>query len=150
MGNGRRIRFWEDVWWGEVPFSSRFVDLYRLSLASNSTIAVLLVLQNGITSHWWNLHFYRHMRSSELENFVNLSVILDQVSLNTALEDLRIWIPDISGGFSCKSATAVLHYNDGRPDFQFHKFIWKANIPVRVRFFAWTLCLERINTYDVL
>ena len=35
VGDGRRIRFWEDVWWGEEAFSTQFADLYRLSLASN-------------------------------------------------------------------------------------------------------------------
>ena len=150
VGNGRRIRFWEDVWWGEEPFSARFANLYRLSLASKMTIAELLVHQTGTTFYGWNLHFYRNMHAIELDNFANLKMILDQVRLIEELEDLRIWIPDSVGGFSCKSATASLQHDDGIQDFQFHKFIWKVNIPVRIRFFAWSLCLERINTYDVL
>ena len=90
------------------------------------------------------------MRAIELQNFGTLSVILDQVRLNVELEDLRIWMPDSSGGFSCKSALAALQHEDGLPDFQFHKFIWILTIPVKIRFFAWPLCLERIKTYDVL
>ena len=90
------------------------------------------------------------MHATELENFANLSSILDQVRLTEELEDLRIWNPESAGGFSCKSATAALQQDDNIQDFQFHKFIWKANILVRIRFFACSLCLERINTYDVL
>ena len=78
-----------------------------------------------------------------------MSVILDQVRLNGEMEDLRIWNHDRSGGFSCKSATAALQYDEGVPDFPYYMFIWKSNIPARVRFFAWSLCLEKINTYDV-
>ena len=43
VGNERRIRFWEDVWCNSQALSNRFVDLYRLSMASNSTIAELCV-----------------------------------------------------------------------------------------------------------
>ena len=55
MGNGRRIRFWEDVWWGEEAFSDRFVDLCRLSLAHNRTIAEMCVSQYVSSSHGWDL-----------------------------------------------------------------------------------------------
>ena len=43
VGNERRIRFWEDVWWGKEAFSNRFVDLCRLSLAHNGTIAEMCI-----------------------------------------------------------------------------------------------------------
>ena len=77
-------------------------------------------------------------------------MILDQVRSNDELEDLRIWKQDRSGGFSCKLANDVLQHDEGVQDFQFHRFIWKSNIPARIRFFAWSLCLEKINTFDVL
>ena len=51
VGNERRIRFWEDVWWGEEAFSNWFVDLCRLSLASNGTIAEICVSQPDSSSH---------------------------------------------------------------------------------------------------
>ena len=66
------------------------------------------------------------------------------------LEDLRIWNPDSSGSFSCKSASAAIQHDTALQDFPFYKFIWKSNIPARIKFFAWSLSLERINTYDVL
>ena len=78
VGNGRRIRFWEDVWWGEEAFSNRFGDLCRLSLAPNSTIAEMCVSQPNSLSHGWDLHFYRNLHERELESFGNLSLILDQ------------------------------------------------------------------------
>ena len=77
VGNGRRIRFWEDVWWGEEAFSTRFADLYRLSLAPNSTIAETFVHQPGTQFRGWNLNFYRNLRACEIENFAHLSAVLD-------------------------------------------------------------------------
>ena len=150
VGNGRRIRFWEDVWWGEVAFSIRFPDLYRLSRAQNRNIGELLVNQSGTTFHGWDLHFYRDMHVLEIQNFATMSVILDQVRLNGEMEDIRIWNQDRSGGFSCKSAIAALQHDENVPDFPFYQFVWKSNIPTRIRFFAWSLSLEKINTFDIL
>ena len=53
--DGRRIRFWEDIWWGGEVLSNQFVDLYRLYLASNRTIAELIVPQTSSFSHGWDL-----------------------------------------------------------------------------------------------
>ena len=150
VGNGRRIRFWEDVWWEDEAFSNRFANLYRLSLASNSTIMELIVSHNGSSTQGRDLRFYRNLHDREIENFSNLSVALDQVRLNEASADLRIWKPDRSEGFSCRSAFAALQNAGGTPDFQFFKFIWKPAIPAKIKFFAWSLSLEKINTHDVL
>ena len=144
VGNGRRIRFWEDVWWGEEAFYVRFPNLYRLSLAQNCNIAELFIHQSGTSFHGWDLRFYRHLNTREILQFAVLSEILDQVHLNGECEDIRIWNHDRSGGFSCKSAAIVLHHDIGVHDFQFYRFIWKATIPVRIRFFAWSLSLEKI------
>ena len=64
--------------------------------------------------------------------------------------DSRIWKLDTSGGFSSKSAFLALHHDLGIQDFQYYELIWKSGIPSRIKFFAWSLSLERINTLDVL
>ena len=61
IGNERSIRFWEDVWWGDEALSTKFADLYRLSLASNRTIANLVVPHNSSFSHGWDLQFFRNL-----------------------------------------------------------------------------------------
>ena len=72
------------------------------------------------------------------------------VHLNEEVADTRIWLPENSGGFSSKSALVALHREHGIQDFLFHKFIWRSGIPTRIKVFAWSLSLERINTYEVL
>ena len=57
VGIERRIRFWEDVWCDSVALSNRFVDLYRLSMASNFSIAEVFVPQSGSTPYGCDLHF---------------------------------------------------------------------------------------------
>ena len=110
----------------------------------------MVVPQFGFSSHGWDLHFFRNLRDRELENLANLTVILDRVHLNEELTDLRIWLPENFGYFSSKSAFGALQKLDGLQDFPFYGYIWKSGIPARIKFFAWSLSLGRVNTYDVL
>ena len=120
------------------------------SLASIDYLRLRIVTLIGTMFHGWDLHFYRNLYAREIQTFATMSVILDQVRLNGELENLRIWNYDRSGGFSCKSANVALQHDEGVPDFLFYKFIWKSNIPARIKFFAWSLSLERINIFDAL
>ena len=150
MGNGSRIRFWEDVWCTEVAFCNRFPDLYRISRAKNSSIAGLWVPLLESTHYVWDLQLRRNLHDKELDGFANLTTLLDSVHLSEHRADSRIWLSDNSGGFSCKSAFSALQHEDGFLEFRFYKFIWKSCVPIRVKFFAWSLSLEKINTSDVL
>ena len=149
VGNGRRIRFWEDVWWDRDASSNCFIGLYRLSTSTNCTIFELVVPQTDSSYHGWDLHFFRNLHDRELENLANLTVVLDQLHLNEELVDLRIWLLDNSGCFSSKSAFVALQQVDGLQDFPFHGHIWKSGIPARIKLFAWSLSLGRINIFDV-
>ena len=113
VGDGRRIRFWEDVWWGDEALSTRFGDLYRISLASNCSIVEMIVLQNNSSFHGWNLQFFINLQDRELRNMAILTTILDQVHFIEELADSRIWNPDNSGGFSSSSAFLALHRDLG-------------------------------------
>ena len=39
VGNGTKLRFWENVWRGGIAFKLRFPNLYRLSLKHNGSVA---------------------------------------------------------------------------------------------------------------
>ena len=150
VGNGSRIRFWEDVWCNDVALCNRFADLYRISRARNSSIADMFVPQLGSTHCGWDLQFCRNLHDRELDSFANITSLLDTIHLRGHMKDSRIWIPDNSGGFSCKSAFTAIQQDDAFLEFRFFKLIWKSCVPVRVKFFAWSLSLEKINTSDVL
>ena len=96
VGNGRRIRFWEDAWCDGVALSNCFVDLFRISTASNVSIAEVFVPQSGLVPHRWDLRFYRNMHDWELDDYANLTALLDQVHLNGELAYIRIWQPNNS------------------------------------------------------
>ncbi|RVX09324.1 LINE-1 retrotransposable element ORF2 protein [Vitis vinifera] len=64
VGNGERIRFWEDLWWGNQSLCSQFVDLYRVISVKNLTVSN--VLGNSFPLAW-NLNFRRNLTDSEID-----------------------------------------------------------------------------------
>ena len=104
--------------------------------------------QIGSSYLGWDLHFFKNLHDRELENLANLTVVLEQLHLSDELANLRIWLSDNSGCFSSKSAFLALQHGDGLQDFPFHGYIWKSGIPAIIKFFAWSISLGRINTFD--
>jgi hypothetical protein len=47
LGNGSRIRFWDDVWCGEMPLKEAFLGLYDIACDKNSFVATHLILESG-------------------------------------------------------------------------------------------------------
>ena len=39
MGDGRRIRFWNDIWFGEQSLASRFPRLFGLAIDEGAVVA---------------------------------------------------------------------------------------------------------------
>ena len=75
---------------------------------------------------------------------------LNNIQLNHALEDTRLWLPDTSHLFSCKSAFNKLRDTLNSHVFLPFKLIWKPPIPHKIKVFAWLVALGRVNTSDVL
>ena len=75
---------------------------------------------------------------------------LNNVQLNQALEDTRLWLPDSSHTFTSKSAFNKLRETLNSNVFSPFKLIWKSPIPHKIKVFIWLVALGRVNTCDVL
>ncbi|RVW89561.1 putative ribonuclease H protein [Vitis vinifera] len=64
VGNGKRIRFWEDLWWGNQSLCSQFANLYRVISVKNLTVSN--VLGNSFPLSW-NLNFRRNLTDSKID-----------------------------------------------------------------------------------
>ncbi|RVW80653.1 hypothetical protein CK203_044355 [Vitis vinifera] len=64
VGNGERIRFWEDLWWGNQTLYSQFADLYRVISVKNLTVSN--VLGNSLPLSW-NFNFRHNLTDSEID-----------------------------------------------------------------------------------
>ena len=87
VGNGERIRFWEDLWWGDQPLGSQYPSLFRVVLDKNIPISSVL----GPTRPFsWNLNFRRNLSDSEIEDLEGLMRSLDGVHLSPSIPDARL------------------------------------------------------------
>ena len=64
VGYEVRIRFWEDLWWGDRPSCSQFLGLYRVIIVENLTISV--VLDNSFSPSWY-LNFHCSLTNMEIK-----------------------------------------------------------------------------------
>lgn len=89
-------------------------------------------------SFFWN-HNHR-----ETEDFLSLLPLLYRCSSMRPYK--RLWSLERTSEFSCKSFLSHIGNPPSSGAFPLNKFIWKANIPPKVKAFAWTVVLRRVNT----
>ncbi|RVW54428.1 Transposon TX1 uncharacterized 149 kDa protein [Vitis vinifera] len=147
VGNGERIRFWEDLWWGDQPLGSQYPSLFRVVLDKNIPISSVL----GPTRPFsWNLNFRRNLSDSEIEDLEGLMRSLDGVHLSPSVPDATLWPLSSSGLFSVKSFFLALSQFFGSPQVFPSKFVWNSQIPFKVQSFIWLVAHKKVNTNDML
>ncbi|RVW40626.1 Transposon TX1 uncharacterized 149 kDa protein [Vitis vinifera] len=78
VGNGERIRFWEDLWWGDQPLGTQYPRLFRVVVDKNISISSVLGPSRPFS---WNLNFRRNLSDSEIEDLEGLMRSLDDLYL---------------------------------------------------------------------
>ncbi|KAF5933859.1 hypothetical protein HYC85_030030 [Camellia sinensis] len=103
VGNGTRIRFWEDHWMGEKCFKEEYPRLFELSLEKEVPLSHL-VERKRITARW-DLKFRRRLRAWEELEVVRL---VDKLNSNTPCltekADALVWKASSNGLFSTAAA----------------------------------------------
>ena len=99
VGNGERIRLWEDFWWGNQTLCSQFADLYRVIYVKNLTVSNVIDNSFPLT---WNFNFRRNLTDSEIDLFQRLMSSLSSVFFSPSSADSRAWSLSSSGLFSMK------------------------------------------------
>ena len=149
LGNGYRIRFWEDAWGETESFKVKYPNLFRLSFLQNKPVSdFYTTIANSVPS--WNLHFRRRVSERELLEIAGLLSDLERVRMCAALEDNWEWEKEGSGIFTTKSLFKALIDKPIFNPYIFYHFIWKTLIPNKIRVFGWLLTLKKLNTQDLL
>ncbi|WJZ81407.1 hypothetical protein VitviT2T_001252 [Vitis vinifera] len=100
VGDGERIRFWEDLWWGDQPLRSQYPRLFRVVTNKNILISSILGSARPFS---WNFSFHRNLSDSEIEDLECLMQSLNCMHLSTSASDARSWSLSSSGTFTVKS-----------------------------------------------
>ncbi|RVW56152.1 hypothetical protein CK203_080775 [Vitis vinifera] len=147
VGNGERIRFWEDLWWGNQTLCSQFADLYKVISVKNLTVSN--VLGNSFPPSW-NFNFRRNLTDSEIDLLQRLMSSLSSVLFSPSLSDSRAWYLSSSGLFSVKSFFLALSKVSNPILFFPAKFLWSSKVPSKVKSLAWLVAYGKVNTDDKL
>ena len=147
VGNGEKIRFWEDLWLKEGILKDLFPRLSSLSRRKNQSIACFA--NNHVMPLNWDFDFRRNLSEAEIAEVVILLDILGKVRLYGSRSDRRSWEIEEQGSFSCKSFRSFL-LSTTRDVFPPFSSIWKAKTPPKIQFFVWLAANGRINTCDCI
>ncbi|RVW35470.1 Transposon TX1 uncharacterized 149 kDa protein [Vitis vinifera] len=146
-GDGERIRFWEDLWWGDQIFKDQYPRLYRVVMDKNSHISSILGSSRPFS---WNFNFRRNLTDSKIEDLECLMHSLDCMNLSTSASDARSWSLLSSGLFTVKSFFIALSQMPDSSPFFPTKFVWKSQVPFKVKAFVWLMAHKKVNTNELL
>ena len=94
--NGKKIKFWEDIWLGEVPIKVLHPDFYLMCSQP----------QARVIDYWdgsdWSIAFRRSLSISEKQDLDDLILLLNQIDLVDGNDNV-LWDLEKSKVFSTKS-----------------------------------------------
>ena len=147
VGNGERIRFWEDLWWCNQLLCAQYPDLYRVTSIRN--LPILLVLGPSPPSTL-NLQFRRNLTNLEINHLQGLLFFIASVHLSLSAVDLRSWSVSSTSLFIVKSFSLALSSSSNLTLFQPATCLWEAKGPLKVKAFAWLVAHRKVNTTALL
>jgi hypothetical protein len=139
VGNGRKVRFWEDIWFGNSSLETQFWPLYVINDQQGKTISQVW------DGHILRLTFRRSVSENLMNMWYNMLSIVEDLNLQED-DDQIIWSFSSNGKFSVQSLYAVINHRGVVPLYV--SSVWKLKIPPRVQIFLWLLTKNKILTRD--
>ncbi|KAG7984487.1 hypothetical protein I3843_04G163600 [Carya illinoinensis] len=144
VGNGKRVLFWHDLWYGDAALKIEFPPLFGIARDQNAAVFYSYCVSNNKVV--WNVIFKRDINDWEADEVQALLVKLYSIKLVTEREDSMAWS-------SAGSATISSYYrvmsSHGSCIFPW-KSNWKVKVPPKVAFFCWVASLGKVLTTDNL
>jgi hypothetical protein len=141
VGDGKKIKFWEDNWLGNSSLAIQFWDLYTIVNEKTSTIADLWDGRDLKCT-------FRRTVNSRLGRTWQEIVQIASTIVFSEEEDALIWKFSSNGIYSSQSLYKVINFRGVMP-VHIPK-IWSLHIPPSVQFFLWLLFKNKALTRDNL
>jgi hypothetical protein len=146
VGEGSKIRFWDDIWCGDRALKEAFPGLF--SIASFKEASIADNMEHSSNSVQWNIQFNRLVHDWEVGELASFYKCLYDCKLRGEGKDKLWWVPSRKGLFEVKSFYQMLSLC-GSVSFPW-KSVWKSKAPPRVAFFVWLAVHSKILTLDNL
>lgn len=96
MGNGACIRFWKDLWVGDIKLMHRFPTI--CAIAHDKDIHVDKAYLGSDEGRDWEVQVCRNLQDWEMDEYCNLLSFLSEIRLGNQ-KDQRIWKLNKQGQF---------------------------------------------------
>ncbi|KAK8586126.1 hypothetical protein V6N13_130650 [Hibiscus sabdariffa] len=96
LGNGKRILFWQDIWYLDEPLCVVYPCLYRLAV--NGIPFVFEYLERSPVG--WSDFFCRPLRDFENSLLEEMCACVSRFRLQQGVEDMLVWKHDRVGNLS--------------------------------------------------
>lgn len=127
LNNGQQIRFWEDVWIGNVSFQQKYPSLYNIVRKKNDIVASVL------SSVPLNVSFRRSLQDNDLRNWNELVMSIMHIQLNDNKDTFK-WNLKANRIFAVHSMYLAV-INNGVVER--NTMIWKLKMPLKIKIFMW-------------
>jgi hypothetical protein len=139
IGDGTKVRFQEDTWFGTSPLFVQYFDLYIFCNEKGKTVSQL-----------WDgrdlkLTFRRNFSNSLMIKRHELEGVAASISLSSETDAL-IWQYEKKGEYSTSSLYAIINFGGVTPVFI--PAFWQLIVPPRVHVFLWLLSQHKLMAGD--
>jgi len=148
VGNGRRVRFWLEVWANKKPLKEVFPALFRLSSQQDETISNMGWFEGNL---WrWILAWKQAPATDEQRQILQLQTMLQQYPLVQNGTDQLLWCGKPL--FSTKSlVTEAMRISLSNVTVDnLVSTVWKNIAPPKVEFMVWLALLGKLHTKELL
>ncbi|KAK2656831.1 hypothetical protein Ddye_009883 [Dipteronia dyeriana] len=147
VGNGERIRFWQDLRWDLKPMKCAFPRIYALAV---NKFGFIKEFGNVVYSKWvWNVELRRPVFNWEIEQWNCFQLALDCINIRYNLQGSLTWSFTKNSCFSVSSFRRCLE-DKGMIEDQFFNFLWQGVCPPKVEIFVWQMLKGRVLVREVL
>ena len=146
LGNGKRIRFWEDTWCGGLPLSEAFPALYNIASSKEAMISDIWVLSGDQGA--WDPKFERPFNDWELETVQTFIGQINNRFTILQVQDKLIWKGNVSKVFTVTDYFNSLE--EGPSCAAPIKILWNPHIPSKIGFFVWEAWWGKVLTSSQL
>jgi hypothetical protein len=141
IGNGKKVKFWEDHWLGNASLAVQFWELYLIVNEKAKTVADL----------WDGCNLKCTFRRTVDARLGRLWLEIVQIASTITFskeEDALIWKFTSNGQYSSQSLYRIINFRGVIPVHS--PSVWALKIPPRVQFFLWLLSNNKNLTRDNL
>lgn len=139
--NGKKTRFWLDVWTGGCPLKITFPNLFEI--CNQQEWSVFRALQNGEIC----LTFRRNFDTHEELEWEALCSLINNTSLSSVTTDTVRWDLEKTGNFTTSLYSELTFAGFSN---KWMLAIWRAKLPLKIKFFLWQVCNDKLQSAEQL